>query len=55
MGINTVNGILQDQFPNYKPRFHDKDSAEKKLKDRRRTLDNGEPNPNRDKSYWLLY
>lgn len=56
LGINTFNGALEDCYKkNYTKRFINKDKLTKKrLVDKRRTLENGEENPNRDKSYWLL-
>ena len=55
-GINTFNGALDDCYKkDYTKRFINKDKVTRKnLVDRRRTLDNGNINPNRDKSYWLL-
>lgn len=54
-GINTFNGALEDNYKNlYKCRFYDKDTNDKSYVDKRRVLDNGLPNPNRDKRYWIL-
>ena len=55
-GINTFNGALDDCYKkDYTKRFINKDKFTKKsLVDKRRTLENGNDNPNRDKSYWLL-
>ena len=59
-GINTFNGALDDKYPDYKCRFRDKqiDSSGKLTKkyliDRRRKLDDGSDNLNRDRTYWIL-
>lgn len=55
-GINTFNGALEDCYKkDYTKRFNNKDkNTGKNLVDKRRTLENGCINPNRDKSYWLL-
>ena len=62
-GINTLNGALQDTYKNqYKCRFRNKQLDKNKngnltgkyLVDKRRTLDDGTNNPNRDKQYWIL-
>lgn len=53
-GINTFNGALDDKFPKYKPRFSNTDSNGKRLTDKRRLLEDGSINPNRDKRYWIL-
>lgn len=60
-GINTLNGALQDFYENrYKCRFRDKildengELTKKSLVDKRRKLEDGSINPNRDKKYWIL-
>lgn len=60
-GINTLNGALEDNYGSkYKCRFRDKHIDEsgkltkKSLVDKRRTLEDGSVNPNRDKKYWIL-
>lgn len=60
-GINTLNGALQDTYENrYKCRFRNKQLDEngkltrKTLVDKRRLLEDGTINPNRDKKYWIL-
>ncbi len=53
-GINTFNGALDDIYIDYPCRFYDRDENGKIYKDKRRTLENGLSNPNRDKCYWLL-
>ena len=52
---NTFNGALEDNYKNmYKSRFYNADINGKSYVDKRRVLDNGLPNPNRDKRYWIL-
>ena len=54
-GINTFNGALDDNYKElYKCRFYNKDIEGNMLIDKRRKLDNGLSNPNRDKTYWIL-
>ena len=54
-GINTFNGALDDNYKDlYKSRFYSTDINDKSYVDKRRVLDNGLPNPNRDKRYWIL-
>lgn len=60
-GINTLNGALEDRYEKkYKCRFRNKqlDSngkpTGKSLVDKRRKLDDGSENINRDKAYWIL-
>lgn len=60
-GINTLNGALEDQYEKqYKCRFRNKqlDSngklTRKNLVDKRKKLDDGSENINRDKTYWIL-
>ena len=54
-GINTFNGALEDNYKElYKCRFYNKDIKGNMLIDKRRKLDNGLSNPNRDKTYWVL-
>lgn len=60
-GINTLNGALEDRYEKkYKCRFRNKqlDSngkpTRKSLVDKRRKLDDGSENINRDKAYWIL-
>ena len=60
-GINTLNGALEDRYEKkYKCRFRNKqlDSngkpTRKSLVDKRRKLDDGSENINRDKTYWIL-
>ena len=56
IGINTFNGALDDVYKElYLCRFYNKDiDGKKDLVDKRRKLDNGSVNPNRDKKYWIL-
>lgn len=55
IGISTLNGQLQDLYENtYTCRFYNKDAAGKRYVDKRRVLNNGNENPNRDKHYWIL-
>lgn len=54
-GINTFNGALDDVYKDlYKCRFYKDDIDGKSYVDKRRKLDNGLDNPNRDKRYWIL-
>ncbi|WMC93207.1 DEAD/DEAH box helicase family protein [Kineothrix sp. MB12-C1] len=54
-GINTFNGSLDDVYKDlYKHRFYNTDIDGKTLIDKRRKLDDGSINPNRDKRYWIL-
>ncbi|MBQ6995618.1 MAG: hypothetical protein IJN64_14195 [Lachnospiraceae bacterium] len=54
-GINTFNGALEDNYKElYLCRFYSTDENKKMLVDKRRKLDNGQDNPNRDKTYWIL-
>jgi len=56
IGINTFNGALDDIYKElYLCRFYNKDiDGNKDLVDKRRKLDDGSVNPNRDKKYWIL-
>ena len=54
-GINTFNGALDDVYKDlYRCRFYNEDIDGKSYVDKRRKLDNGLDNPNRDKRYWML-
>lgn len=54
-GINTFNGALDDVYKDlYNCRFYKEDMHGKSYVDKRRKLDNGLDNPNRDKRYWIL-
>ena len=54
-GINTFNGALDDVYKDlYKCRFYKEDINHNSYVDKRRKLDNGLENPNRDKRYWIL-
>lgn len=54
-GINTFNGALDDVYKDlYKCRFYKEGIDGKSYVDKRRKLDNGLDNPNRDKRYWVL-
>ena len=54
-GINTFNGALDDVYKDlYNCRFYKEDMDGKSYVDKRRKLDNGLDNPNRDKRYWIL-
>lgn len=54
-GINTFNGALDDNYKElYSCRFFSKDLEGNMLIDKRRKLDDGSVNPNRDKTYWVL-
>lgn len=54
-GINTFNGALEDNYKElYLCRFYSTGENGKMLIDKRRKLDNGQDNPNRDKTYWIL-
>ncbi len=53
--INTYNGALEDNYKTlYTPRFSSEDANGKKYVDYRRKLEDGSPNPNRNKAYWIL-
>lgn len=55
IGINTFNGALDDVYKKlYLCRFYNKDQNNRMLVDKRRKLDNGFENPNRNKTYWIL-
>lgn len=56
IGINTFNGALDDIYKElYLCRFYNKDIyGNKDLVDKRRKLDDGSVNPNRNKKYWIL-
>lgn len=55
MGINTFNGALEDTYKDmYQCRFYSTDINGKDLVEKRRILDDGGRNPNRDKHYWIL-
>jgi hypothetical protein len=54
-GINTFNGALEDIYKDmYRCRFYNTSVEGKSYIDKRRKLDNGMDNPNRDKRYWIL-
>jgi hypothetical protein len=54
-GINTFNGALDDNYKElYHCRFYNGNPDGKPYIDKRRKLDNGTDNPNRDKRYWIL-
>lgn len=54
-GINTFNGALDDNYKElYNCRFYNVGLDGKPYIDKRRKLDNGLDNPNRDKRYWML-
>ena len=60
-GINTLNGALEDNYgKKYKCRFRNRQLDEddkitrKTLVDNRRSLEDGSPNPMRNKTYWIL-
>ena len=60
-GDQYFNGALQDNYGSkYKYRFRDKTLDEKGeltkkfLVDKKRNLEDGSKNPNRDKKYWIL-
>ena len=54
-GINTFNGALDDIYKDiYKCRFYNSTTEGKAYIDKRRKLENGLDNPNRDKRYWIL-
>ena len=60
-GINALNGALQDVYKEkYKCRFRNKQLDEngeltkKNLVDKRRKLEDGSINMNRNKTYWIL-
>lgn len=55
IGINTFNGVLEDLYKGLYPcRFHNQNMNGKPLIDKRRKLEDGCINPNRDKRYWIL-
>lgn len=55
IGINTFNGALDDVYKDlYLCRFYNKNQENKYYVDLRRKLDDGMPNPNRDKKFWVL-
>lgn len=54
-GINTFNGALDDNYGGlYLCRFYNKSVDGKSYVDKKRKLDDGSDNPNRDKRYWIL-
>lgn len=54
-GINTFNGALDDNYKDlYNCRFYNESIDGKSYIDKRRKLENGMDNPNRDKRYWIL-
>lgn len=55
IGINTFNGALDDVYKElYLCRFYNRDKDNNVFVDKRRKLDDGSVNPNRDKKYWIL-
>ena len=55
IGISTLNGQLEDVYGSFYPcRFYNKDAEGNRYIDKKRKLDNGADNPNRDKTYWIL-
>ena len=55
IGINTFNGALDDVYNGlYLCRFYNRDINDNVFVDKRRKLDDGSVNPNRDKKYWIL-
>ncbi len=55
IGINTFNGALDDIYKElYLYRFYNKDVNGNNLVDKRRKLEDGSINLNRDKKYWIL-
>lgn len=55
VGINTLNGQLEDVYGSFYPcRFYNRDVNGKMYIDKKRKLENGNENPNRDKTYWIL-
>lgn len=55
IGISTLNGQLEDVYGSFYPcRFYNKDAEGNRYVDKKRKLDNGKENPNRDKTYWIL-
>lgn len=55
IGINTFNGALDDVYKElYTCRFYSQTLNNKPLIDKRRKLEDGSINPNRDKRYWIL-
>lgn len=55
IGINTFNGALDDVYKElYLCRFYNRDINDNVFVDKRRKLDDGSVNPNRDKKYWIL-
>lgn len=55
IGINTFNGALDDVYNElYLCRFYNRDVNDNVFVDKRRKLDDGSVNPNRDKKYWIL-
>ncbi len=55
VGINSLNNILDILFQTeYTYRLFSKDEKGYRYIDKRRKLENGTINPNRDKTYWIL-
>ena len=55
IGINTFNGALDDVYNElYLCRFYNRDVNGNIFVDKRRKLEDGSINPNRDKKYWIL-
>lgn len=52
--IGAYNGMLNDKFPKYPYRLHNKDSSGKYYKDKDRKMKDGSDNPYRDKGYWMF-
>ena len=53
--FNAYNGILNDWYGSaFRYRFYNRDENGKPYKDKKRKLESGLVNPNRDKTYWLL-
>lgn len=55
IGIHTLNGQLDDIYgERYPARFYNKDRNGKDYIEKRRVLEDGTRNPNRDKAFWIL-
>ena len=56
VGIESINNILNELFgEEYVLRLRSKNIEGKRYVDKRRKLQDGTPNPNRDKTYWMLW
>lgn len=55
VGIESLNATIDEKFgQEYPYRLYNKDESGKRYSDKRRKLEDGTNNPNRDKTYWIL-